>query len=578
MSKKKNPNSIYKDITNSKTKLRDGIILLVTILKEIQDDNTKTECKEILKRLVEERRETLNIYRKILNSHKDSSIRLIIAKEFITNYYKNYQSLIQEQIKNENSAIFITLLRDALRYQKTNTSNKFINNIIKKYAEIYQIVSEEAEFFLDLEETQIEGSEAIDFEVGYFKKFLCNNIEKFKSDPYYRYLLKDGHVIALNLSNLELNSIPQSIGNLSELQYLNLANLGLNRLPDPIKNLSKLQFINLSGNCLTYIPNWLEKLAIANNSKYYIKEGVVSSEAFVVSLIEFLTGSRLEQLKNTNKTDKWGVFSYYRLNESGNIVGLYINAENSKIGIFPDKICSLTYLQELDLFNCSIEKIPNCIGDLEFLKYLDLSFNKIKSLPKSISKLKNLEFINLEDNEISEKNLFSFAWYNCGQFSLINREFEKAIKECKETLDIFPKNKTAWLNLGIAFSEIKDFDQAEQALKNYLNIDPLDTFAMCYLSDIYHQKGNYNKAIEILLNSIEIKPKSALLWTSLGFNYKKLGKYDKAIETYLHSLKFNPNNRNVWKDLADIYRAKGEYLKAIEAEENATNLDLLELF
>lgn len=73
----------------------------------------------------------------------------------------------------------------------------------------------------------------------------------------------------LNLENNNLSSLPETIGNLINLYNLNLENNKLSTLPETIKNLIKLSTLNLENNKLTYaiIPTLTAlTLAIKNNS------------------------------------------------------------------------------------------------------------------------------------------------------------------------------------------------------------------------------------------------------------------------------------------------------------------------
>lgn len=446
--------------------------------------------------------------------------------------------------------------------------------MIRKYQEIYDIDIEEAEFFLELEKTQTERSGVKDLKIGYFTKFKANNMEIFKKNDYYSYVIEESHIIALDLSRWEIRELPESIGKLSKLQYLGLAGLELKFLPESIKFLSHLKYFNISGNKFTNIPKWLINFIESRFSQNYINEGVDSAEVKVLSILEVLKGNRLEKVNIESDVIHWEYTLSYKINKKGNIIGIYINDEKMGIGIFPEIICTLEYLQELVLPQSSLEFISNCIGELHNLRYLDLSFNRINYIPESINNLVNLEYLDLNDNEISEKELSSLKWNKNGQKSLDKGDFNNVIQECNNTLKKYPKNKITWFNLGIAYKEVGEYSKAEKAFKKFLEIDPLGSVVWSNLSDIHHQKGDYTDAIVAIKQALKIEPNIAFLWSNLGFNYKKLGKYDKAIEAYLYSIDINPKNKNVWKDIASLYRFKGDYMKAIKADERALEFEL----
>ena len=573
MTLSKNINKIYNDIIKNKVIRSVGINHLISLLKETPNRNIKFEIIEILNKLTIEKEDIVEILIDFLNSDENQFIKLTIAKLLIQNHAIKCFTLLKTHINSESSAFFITSLFKFLNTRDLEIDENLKDIILKKYSKIYNIGFKEERFFLDLETTQIESSNHIDFKIGYFSRFKADNIEILQNDNYYNFMIKDFHVIALDLSRWEIKELPKSIGILSKLRYLSLANLELNYLPETINLLSHLKYLNLGGNKFRNIPQWLLDFIDGIFSQKYIDEGVEPIEAVALSLIEVLKGSKLEKVNIESDLIHWESALNYKINNDGNIIGLYIDDEKSGLGILPEILCTLKHLQELILPNSSIENIPNCIGGLQALKYLDLSFNKIRSIPESINNLRRLEYLNLNENDIPDIKILSLRWYKSGESYLNKEEYDKAIVECKKTLEVYPRNKFAWFHLGIAYKEKDEYSQAERVIKKFLEIDPQNTIALDYLSDIYQRKGEYINAIATIKHAIDIIPDVALLWSNLGFNFKKIGKYNEAIDAYLHSIEINPNSKNVWKDLASIYRDKGDYMKAIEADERALEIE-----
>lgn len=72
----------------------------------------------------------------------------------------------------------------------------------------------------------------------------------------YGITAQDNHIVQLNLISLSestgpLTSLPESIGSLTELQFLDLKDIELISLPESIGSLSSLQFLGLDYNQLT---------------------------------------------------------------------------------------------------------------------------------------------------------------------------------------------------------------------------------------------------------------------------------------------------------------------------------------
>ncbi|MFX1453475.1 MAG: hypothetical protein ACFFCM_21780, partial [Promethearchaeota archaeon] len=180
----------------------------------------------------------------------------------------------------------------------------FASDLIKKYQEKYEVVLEEAKFFLDLENI-FQDHNDLTLNFGYFRKFRTDTIEELKKNDYASYVIKNHHIIALDLSRWELREIPNSIGLLSKLEHVNLSGLALKKLPESTKYLKNLNFINLNGNNLGEIPIWLNKFCIENYSHKYIKEGIIPEDAAILSLLEILNGRELKKLDLKTDVKKW---------------------------------------------------------------------------------------------------------------------------------------------------------------------------------------------------------------------------------------------------------------------------------
>lgn len=65
---------------------------------------------------------------------------------------------------------------------------------------------------------------------------------------------------ALDLSFLRLTTLPERLGNLTQLTQLHLSSNRLTTLPESLGNLSQLTQLHLNGNCLSTLPEWLGDL------------------------------------------------------------------------------------------------------------------------------------------------------------------------------------------------------------------------------------------------------------------------------------------------------------------------------
>jgi internalin A len=68
------------------------------------------------------------------------------------------------------------------------------------------------------------------------------------------------HLVRLDLSGNNLVALPDWLSNFSSLTTLNLTDAQLTELPDSLGNLTELTDLNLEGNELTELPDWLGNL------------------------------------------------------------------------------------------------------------------------------------------------------------------------------------------------------------------------------------------------------------------------------------------------------------------------------
>ena len=147
----------------------------------------------------------------------------------------------------------------------------------------------------------------------------------------------------LDLSGKDIDDLPESIGQLTNLIHLNLSDNQLTSLPESIGKLNNLISLNLRNNNLTILPESIGQL---------------------VSLTS-------------------------------------LNLRNNQLTALPKSIEQLTSLTQLYLHSNQLAKVLESIGQLINLTFFDLSFNGLITLPESTGKLIKLTYLNLEGNLLS---------------------------------------------------------------------------------------------------------------------------------------------------------------------------------
>ncbi|MAJ45256.1 MAG: hypothetical protein CMF96_11010 [Candidatus Marinimicrobia bacterium] len=277
--------------------------------------------------------------------------------------------------------------------------------------------------------------------------------ETIEDFNYYR-------IESLDLSNLELIEIPESIGNLDSLKILNLENNLLESLPDSLCS-SPLEELTLQNNniCLTSsVPECIQGFydVMNQNCIAYPDE---NDTDFLTELVQMnmLNDSISELIYNDRIT--WEI----KLEGEGLVQRIVkLDLDNLSLDTIPISIGGLEHLRWVELENNNLTAIPEQFGSLSELWYLDLYNNQILDLPMSIQYLSNLKEFYIYNNDITELD-FSFSglinlekfWINDNEISSIN----KSICEVLVNLEFYYNGNNLCENLPTCLINIDTDDQ-----------------------------------------------------------------------------------------------------------------------
>ena len=175
----------------------------------------------------------------------------------------------------------------------------------------------------------------------------------------------------LNLSNRydaetpKLTELPESLGQLTQLQSLDLSDNQLTALPEWLGQLTQLQSLDLCSSQLTAVPEWLGQLTQLQEL--------------------WLAGNQLIVLP------KW-------LGQLTSLQGLHLGA--NRLTSLPEAMAQLRSLRRLYLWSNQFASLPDWLGQIEQLQMLRLEGNDLAALPESLGRLTNLEILAAQDNQL----------------------------------------------------------------------------------------------------------------------------------------------------------------------------------
>ncbi|MGB8167999.1 MAG: COR domain-containing protein [Chthoniobacteraceae bacterium] len=167
----------------------------------------------------------------------------------------------------------------------------------------------------------------------------------------------------LDLSGLNLTSVPEALGQLTALQTLSLSDNQLMSVPDELGQLSALQTLSLANNQLTSVPEALGQLTV-------------------------LQELRLHNNQLTSVPEALGQLTALRL----------LNLGNNQLTSVPEALGQLTALHWLNLSDNQLTSVPEALEQLTSLQMLFLFSNQLTSVPEALRRLPKLERLFLHDN------------------------------------------------------------------------------------------------------------------------------------------------------------------------------------
>lgn len=191
-----------------------------------------------------------------------------------------------------------------------------------------------------------------------------------------------------------LDSLPESFGEMKNLEELDLSSISLTKLPQSFSNLTSLKTLNLGYNDFDEFPRQILELG---NLEFLNLE---------LSHLDSIPPEirHLKKLKTLILDDNRFRDFPVAVTELGNLESLSITSSN--ISSIPKEIGNLKKLKVLDLSSFWSYKDKNRITDisnlltLSSLEALNLDWNKIERLPENICEMKSLRKLSLLSNPI----------------------------------------------------------------------------------------------------------------------------------------------------------------------------------
>ncbi len=307
-------------------------------------------------------------------------------------YYNNWDKIFKIIFSLRPSIDLFKSDARFLNFLNYSVASDYISQLDIKYPYFCDVSEKEAEILNSISkimgEWLIHSPSDDDSKIGYFQK--DGHVSKIHLDKigddydFYDYpeLLNDlfrklqglTHLTHLTLNHNHIESLPESIGDVSSLIILELNYNKLEELPFSIGKLKSLKSLSVKNNKLNQLPSSIGKLKslkslnVENNKLIRLPKNIGNLESLEILDLE---DNSLEILP----VSFWNLKNLRSLQLSWN-----------QIKVLSDSIGNLSKLKSLWLSVNNLQKLPDSIGNLFFLKNFSIDCKKID--PDSISNVK----------------------------------------------------------------------------------------------------------------------------------------------------------------------------------------------
>lgn len=158
------------------------------------------------------------------------------------------------------------------------------------------------------------------------------------------------------------------------------------------------------------------------------------------------------------------------------------------------------------------------------------------------------------------------AYYDQGQF-------EEAVAEFEEALQLDPDDAETHYNLGLAYEALGKIDEAIAEYQEAIRLDPDLAEAHNGLGNAYSDQGRLDEAIAEYEEAIRLDPDLADAHFNLGHAFMDQGEYEKALTAYQKAVRLEPDDAETRHNVGVAYAKLGLIDEAIAAWEEAIEVN-----
>ncbi|HXW26809.1 MAG TPA: tetratricopeptide repeat protein, partial [Xanthobacteraceae bacterium] len=122
---------------------------------------------------------------------------------------------------------------------------------------------------------------------------------------------------------------------------------------------------------------------------------------------------------------------------------------------------------------------------------------------------------------------------------------------------------TQYYNRGRAYRQKEDYDSAIADFNEAIELDPKYIDAYYERGYAYYAKGDYDRAVAEYTEAIRLDPKFTNAYYERGYSYSAKGDYDSAVADHTEAIRLDPKFADAYYERGNAYDARGDYERAV---------------
>jgi tetratricopeptide (TPR) repeat protein len=224
----------------------------------------------------------------------------------------------------------------------------------------------------------------------------------------------------------------------------------------------------------------------------------------------------------------------------------------AKTSLIISVICLLTLQKNTSSSAISILRVEPSVVELQNQAIYNLRRGKFLEVFKKCE-----ELLKINKKSILAYEMLGVAYAGIGRF-------DKAQEIVESVKEVATYSSLLYLCKGMILHSQKEYDKAIDECKKSITLDQDNPLALYVIGRIYIDKKDCKKAEEYLMKAIENEPELASAHTGLGINYLLQGNIGESFNNYNKALKIDANEHLARMGLATIFIGLKAYDNAIE--------------